>query len=61
MEYYLDDVHLSQKAMPFVLDEFKHSIPDMDFSDTLFTQSRRTALILFRRVISKLQRIVKEQ
>lgn len=43
LEFYMDQVHLSQKAMPFAIDELKQVFPDV-FGGTVDNRKRKTFL-----------------
>ena len=58
MELYMDDVHLSQKAMPLILNALKCLYPNTSFSISPYIRVKQMFLILYRRVTAKFQNIL---
>ena len=55
-EFFMDEIHLSQRAMPLMLSKLKDDFPDYDFSLLPFFGAKRRTLIFCRRIITKLRK-----
>jgi lysophospholipase L1-like esterase len=57
-EYYLDAVHLSQKAMSIALEKIKELVPEINFAVSLGSQIKQPIYSAKKRVVSKIQRTI---